>query len=415
MEVYSSDSISNVLSIALDETIAIPGEAAYFHIAQDGSQLTLYVPKRRRDQQICLARQLPIKLLEHLGVQRAKQAAALASIVTASSLYVVDTLLEQDGIIEVPGIDRPEAEADDNTVAPPSPLPNPATPSPTRTPHSERSTSYFSEGRLFPENLHPSDDPFQTPATSVSSASPSPVRSDRYRELLDIVIQEAESTPSLPSEGESILSSDVSDSTIDRYLAIRSSIPGEENFLIGAAGELFVSWPKSQFLYEIPNSSKVFELLRKLSLPEFDTGCWKSTIRQRVAVHSRHTGLARWNGAETADIVYSDAESALTSQLIRLGYLGSSAWSRRTPTYYIEVKATMGALENPLFCSQSQVDRMEQMQLPDLDPSDNVYLIARVFGLGNSKIGLHLYLDPAKLRREGRLKFVADKYIVTPC
>ena len=57
---------------------------------------------------------------------------------------------------------------------------------------------------------------------------------------------------------------------------------------------------------------------------------------------------------------------------------------------------------------------MEQMQLPDLGPSDNVYLIARVFGLGNSKIGLHLYLDPAKLRREERLKFVADKYFVTP-
>ena len=165
------------------------------------------------------------------------------------------------------GIDRPEAEADDNTVAPPSPLPNPATPSPTRTPHSERSTSYFSEGRLFPEHLHPSDDPFLTPGTSVSSSSSShPVRSDRYRELLDIVIQQAGSTSSLPSEGESILSSDASDSTIDRYLATRSSIPGEENFLIGAAGELFVSWHQSQFLCEIPNSSKVFELLRNLSL-----------------------------------------------------------------------------------------------------------------------------------------------------
>jgi hypothetical protein len=232
---------------------------------------------------------------------------------------------------------------------------------------------------------------------------------------LDIVIQQAESTPGLPSEGESILSSDDSDSTIDHYLATRSSIPGEGNFLIGAAGELFVSWHQLQFLYEIPNPSKVFELLRNLSLPEFDISCWKSTIRQRVAVHSRYTGLARWNGSETADIVYSDAESALTSQLIRLGYLGSSAWSCRTPTYYIEVKATMGALENPLFCSQSQVDRMEQMQLPNPGHSDNVYLIARVFGLGNSKIGLRLYLDPAKLRSEGKLKFVADKYIVTPC
>jgi hypothetical protein len=243
VEIYSSDSISNVLSIALDETITIPGEAAYFHIAQDSNQLTLYVPKRKRDQQVCLARQLPIKLLEHLGVQHPKQAAALASIITASSLYVVDTLLQQDGIIEITGIDRPEVEADDDTLAPSSPLPNSATPSPTRTPHSERSTSYFSGRHLSPENLNPSDDPFLTPTTSVSSTSPSyPVRSGRYRDLLDIVIQQAESTPSLPREGASIFASDASDSTIDRSLATKSSIPGEEYFLIGAAGELFVSW-----------------------------------------------------------------------------------------------------------------------------------------------------------------------------
>lgn len=255
MEVYSSDSISNVLSIALDETIAIPGEAAYFHIAQDGNQLTLYVPKRKRDQQVCLARQLPIKLLEHLGVQKAKQAAALASIITASSLYVVDTLLEQDGIIEIPGIDRPEDEVDDGNLTPASQLPNSATPSPTRTPYSERSTSYLSERHRFPDNLNPSDDPFLTPATVVSSPSPSyPVRSDRYRELLDIVIQQAESTHSLPREGTSVLASDASDSTIDHYLATKSDIPGEEYFLIGAAGELFVSWHQSQYLYGIQNN-----------------------------------------------------------------------------------------------------------------------------------------------------------------
>jgi len=255
-------------------------------------RVTLYVPKRKRDQQVCLARQLPIKLLEHLGVQHAKQAAALASIITASSLYVVDTLLQQDGIIEIPGIDRPEVEANDDTLALASPLPNSATPSPTRTSYSERSTSDLSRRHRFPENFNPSNDPFLTPTTSVSSTSPSyPVRSDRYRELLDIVIQQAESTPSLPREGASILASDASDSIIDRYLATKSSIPGEEYFLIGAAGELFVSWHQPHHLYgiQIANSSKIYELLRNLSLPHFDLSCWQSTIRQRVAVHSQYT------------------------------------------------------------------------------------------------------------------------------
>ena len=104
------------------------------------------------------------------------------------------------------------------------------------------------------ENPNPSDDPFLTPATSVSSASPNHTeRSDRYKELLDTIIQQAESTHGLPMEGASVLASDVSDNIADRYLAIRSGIPGEENFLIGAAGELFVSRHQSQYFYNVQN------------------------------------------------------------------------------------------------------------------------------------------------------------------
>lgn len=159
----------------------------------------------------------------------------------------------------------------------------------------------------------------------------------------------------------------------------------------------------------------MYEILKSLNLPAFDYSCWQSTIRHRVAVHSRHGNLTRWSGSvETADIVYRDSKSTLTNLLIRQGYLDSSSWSGASPTYYIEVKATMDALENAFFCSQSQFDRMEEMQLPDDEPSDEVYILARVFGLGRSRMGLRLYFDPATLRMNSELKFMADRYTVTP-
>jgi hypothetical protein len=123
--------------------------------------------------------------------------------------------------------------------------------------------------------------------------------------------------------------------------------------------------------------------------------------------------MGRWSGFETADIVYSDSDSTLTTLLIQQGYLESSSWLGRSPTYYIEVKTTMGALDNAFFCSQPQFDRMERMQLPETGHSDEVYMIARVFGLGGSRMGLRLYIDPATLRRRQELKFVADRYAIT--
>ena len=123
--------------------------------------------------------------------------------------------------------------------------------------------------------------------------------------------------------------------------------------------------------------------------------------------------MARWSGLETADIVYHDIDGVLTELLIRQGYLESQLWAGRTPTYYIEVKTTMGAAGNAFFCSHSQFERMEQMQLPDTGHADEVYMIARAFGLGGSRMGLRLYIDPATLRRKQELKFVADRYTIT--
>jgi hypothetical protein len=47
-------------------------------------------------------------------------------------------------------------------------------------------------------------------------------------------------------------------------------------------------------------------------------------------------------------------------------------------------------------------------------PANSIYIIARVYALGNSGMGLKLYLDPATLKRDGQLDFRVEKYIITP-
>lgn len=164
------------------------------------------------------------------------------------------------------------------------------------------------------------------------------------------------------------------------------------------------------------NRSQVFEILKALALPDFTLDRWKSTIRGRVSAHDNYRHVSNWTGVETADIVYRDRRSVLTGMLIDRGYLDGFSWSDRTPTYFIEVKSTLGPLEAPFFCSQLQVDRLNGMKLPARNlGSNNIYLIFRVFSLGsNSGTGLKIYLDPATLREKGELKFNADYYAVTP-
>jgi hypothetical protein len=148
-----------------------------------------------------------------------------------------------------------------------------------------------------------------------------------------------------------------------------------------------------------------------------------STIRHLVNVHHECVGITQWSGSsatETSDIVYADHSWTLTNLLLAKGYLNGTRFSNngsrssQSPTYYIEVKATPSELNVPLFCSQLQVNRMESMELDADHPENNIYIIARVYQLGVSGMGLKLYMDPARLRRTGELKFETKTYAVTP-
>ncbi len=277
-KVYTGENISKVVSIVQGtETIAIPGDAAYCHIDQDNDQLDLYVPKAVKQRQVALARVLPLKLLQHLGVHPTEKAAGLGAIISSSSLFVVDEILQQDGIIEVAGVSRPEEEEEDEdedaeqrggvvTVAVPQSgtqgscgvsqsgfqgsygityadlATNQAGTNPGRMSYDEGTSDYFSGGNHRSESGSANYDPFWTPATTASYGSQgSPERPELYAKLVEHVIQQANGIKGLPTIGTFELASVEAEAGLNAHLAIRSSIPGEELFKIGAAGELFVS------------------------------------------------------------------------------------------------------------------------------------------------------------------------------
>ncbi|KAH8800361.1 hypothetical protein F5884DRAFT_891279 [Xylogone sp. PMI_703] len=419
MDVYVSDGISKSVSIRQHgRDVTIPQESAYFHLDQQDDKLKLYIPQSRKHQQVCLSRQLPITLLKHFGVTSVLSGQALGSIMTALNLFVVDAILDEDGIIEIEGIERPEDDSglgtsdSETTSIPASTLQTRA--SPFRSGNFETSnipvnTSQAGSPSQSARVLIPSPPPSRTglgpdfflsptltPGTSIFDALPSsPERPDLYRELLDAVIRQAGVLSNLPMKGHTIEAPTAVNREFDTSSAVSSHIPGEKEFKIGAAGELFV-----------------FELLKGLALPGFTLANWQSTISYRVAVHERYHDLERWSGPETADIVYEDQNSFLTELLIERGYLENAIWGGHSPRYYIEVKTTTGSLETPFFCSQLQYEQMERMQLNGA--ANEVYLIMRVFSLGVSGMGLKVYMDPATLRRDRGLIFKTDKYAVTP-
>ncbi|EFW99767.1 hypothetical protein CMQ_85 [Grosmannia clavigera kw1407] len=139
--------------------------------------------------------------------------------------------------------------------------------------------------------------------------------------------------------------------------------------------------------------------------------CWQSSIRHYVAVHPEYSRLTQWVGQETSDIRYSDAQGKLTAYLIELGYLDASTWQGATPEYFIEVKTTTSSCKTPFFVSSKQYDRMNDVLYGD---TSKVYMIFRVFHLGQQNMGCKIYVDPAAADDCGKLRFTPSTWSVVP-
>lgn len=69
-----------------------------------------------------------------------------------------------------------------------------------------------------------------------------------------------------------------------------------------------------------------------------------------------------------------------------------------------------------MFSATNTWDIREQMQNSTLAPWNgmDLYIIFRVYNLGQDSMGLQIYLDPERLRRRGKLEFTGERWSVTP-
>ncbi|PGH03863.1 hypothetical protein GX51_03851 [Blastomyces parvus] len=417
--VYESSGFKRILVLQLNEfTITADSGNGLVHIENYNNMLHVYVPRDPKDRQRCYSSHLPSTLARFLKLKD-REARFIFQIIFLSPSGSIEILLDDNGIVPAPVEDLPgvgfdasadsalwassadsvseDREAEDTTVrfhTPPSR--SEAIPEPSYQVETARPvvTSHQASAR--------SIRPFTLPAIPLAlpDGGDEPVpRMTQFVQLLCNVIRlarqatlpEAFQVPTNGSNGHR-------NTTSGCLFGVRSENQLAHDIKIGAAGELYV-----------------FELLQTLNLPDFGRHNWKSTIRREVTVHPDYQDLAPWNGVETADLVYKDSSSALTSLLISAGYLSLDSWRGARPTYFMEVKTTTGENNTRFFMSKGQYQRMQRMQIQvDREPNDEIYMIFRVYHLDKEGIGVQIYLDPESLRQAGRLIFTAESYNVLP-
>ncbi|KAK2034152.1 hypothetical protein LX32DRAFT_722382 [Colletotrichum zoysiae] len=175
----------------------------------------------------------------------------------------------------------------------------------------------------------------------------------------------------------------------DTGLSLHSASQIERDCKIGAAGELYVS-----------------------TCSDIDN--WQSNIRRYVTVHPDYASMEPWSGRETSDLVYDDVSGRLTSLLVDKGYLARERWLLRPrgPKYFIEVKTTTMSCETAFYMSKAQYQRMRNNVVTE--DSDTLYVIFRVYNVGQENIGVKVYVDPETLRLAGRLQFTGETWSVVP-
>ncbi|KAL2827786.1 hypothetical protein BDW59DRAFT_160094 [Aspergillus cavernicola] len=340
--VYMSGGFKKTLELCLNEVAAtVQSDTGLVHVDNSRDELRVYIPRNPRDRQRCYSLHLPQALVRYFELRDAAASLMLQLVFVTAEDFIGD-LLDGNGIVGLPSgipelseIDDVSPFGDTDTID--DILNTPGSSSESR----EESLEITSSHRTA---VSPSPRPFMVhrPQPISPDAAEPFVPETHYIQLLDDVIKLARQVPlveALYRPEATVLGL----GTVAHELAfgVRSQGQMEHDIKIGAAGELFV-----------------FELLLTHALPGFTLANWRSTIRKKVSVHPEYHDLLPWNGAETADIVYHDSNSALTTALIGMGYLSDARWHGANPTYYIEVKTTTGEWDNAFFMSKSQYRRV---------------------------------------------------------
>ncbi|KAL4881114.1 hypothetical protein BJY04DRAFT_218629 [Aspergillus karnatakaensis] len=415
-KVYESDGFRKTLLLQLDHVRAeVDSDSGLVHIETINDDLQVYIPRAPEEQERCYTLHLPKALRHHFQVQT-PEAQLTLQLVFLSPNLLVDQLLDGHGIVEISDVlELPDHDSE--SVGSQSDEENGFDAGGSNTESSdETATQIFTPVSSPPRyDTEPRERPIfahhraRTPASrpfvlTLDSTSPEPGQLPAYPEaspygrLLENVVTLARRyTLSELLEGSPNRVTGLANVAHEDAFGSRSQRQLEHDIKIGAAGELFV-----------------FEILLRQELLNFDRTNWRSTIRKHVSSHPDYQDLTPWNGVETADIVYHDSTSSLTSTLINAGHL-NGRWAESTPKYFIEVKTTTGECDSAFFMSRAQYRRMERMQLRDtLEDGIEIYLIFRVHHLGKRDMGLQVYVDPESMRQDGRLVFSAESYSVRP-
>ncbi|ENH66987.1 hypothetical protein FOC1_g10004618 [Fusarium oxysporum f. sp. cubense race 1] len=467
MKVLEVEGISSVLKLSqngvrYEARLSTTSE----HIDEPAGNLTIYVPRDRRAQEVCFGSVLPRKFAAWLmrnphtnidGNVEVDIINALTSIF-ASDRAVLDEILDDQGMIQLQFEDPDEdlneeeiggEEVEDNHASDSTPEPGYEVSDPVLTPtHSsvndtsilpsamrdfeiedgaletegeivetQSSTSHQvrrGDGSTSRPLLHhsPEGRPFSPEQLSNHRPVPSypasqATEDQRYRTILERVIAAARFA-NFPSGGAFDLNE------------LRGALPdsGEPNSYLSYDGldvlSRFQSTSQQERDKKIGAAGElyVFELLSKLELPGWGRGNWQSTIRTYANIHPEYADLSHWPNRETADLVYSDTQGDLTRILVDAEIL-SGDWSARLPKYYIEVKTTTGPCGTPFYMSGNQYRLMERIH----HSSDfaEVYIIFRVyFLLDREQINYCVYPDPKRLQDDEKLIFTGTTWSVSP-
>ncbi|KAL8786867.1 MAG: hypothetical protein Q9195_008024 [Heterodermia aff. obscurata] len=386
--VYTSDNISSTVKLVLNSTtIATKTTHGSLHLEDNAEQIKLFVPRNTKEIELCYLTKVPERLVTYFGIEDAGAAKAFGDILRCSP-QVLNDVLETHGIVRVPGV------VEQSTAGTESPALSVSSERGSPMPHTESyavSPSSFSDEETLTSEM---DRTGSAPLAYVSTSSTESVSqkgvdhtNKNYRALLDHIIKSAQS--------ESAQLELVDDRFIpDNVFGVRSTNQVLHDRKIGAAGELYA-----------------FEYLSSF-LPNFSRSNWRSKIRKYVCVHEKYGDMSSFDGTETADLVYEDKDGMLTAMLIDEKHLDEEIWLHKRPKYFLEVKATTQECKTRFFMSKEQVRRMERMVLPSGKAAAEVYVIVRVWNIGQNDIGLDFIVDPETQRRSGELHVEADSYTI---
>ncbi|KAL9115876.1 MAG: hypothetical protein Q9227_000244 [Pyrenula ochraceoflavens] len=401
-----------------DTEVKLPSERALARIDHDEHGLTIFVPGDPKGLFSCYSMEMPLHLAKVLGIQHGEAEKSIFRILNDETKRLEDIMREED-ISEYPWFEKPDI-AGPIYVPHTTPSSGPMQPEGSQTleagvhldgtrPHvllDQAHASQIGTQRAVTTSLSPSFQSLDTRQRVLLNKA--------YSQLLHRVKVQAQRLPpsftghntSMERLNQDFGSLDISNRQIlCQFLSLGSwdEPTFEETAPIGAAGEFFV-----------------FEHLKAIGLKGFGVENWQSNIRSYVKVYEPYGDLKDRNGPEIADIMFQDVDRTLERFLESKAKHGfpvpaASRGSAKPIEYLIEVKTTVGACSTPLFMSSDQYELMKEKDIrKDAARPKQVYVIARVYNLLRSEIGMEIYVDPWRLVESDVLKVVADKWKIVP-